>query len=377
MKYKVGDKVRVRQWDDMAKEFGESFGSIDIPHFYFPRSMEKYCGEVVTIEKADTCSYHIKEDEEHWYWTDDMFEPYKVTLARQADFIDKEAYSKLIKQLEKQPIIFAPKSSIDGFKVSTGLINNIAKETREMVKKNIETEIEKKKVHPKDEDHLKRVEKIKKKIEYYKWKSGFNLIDEVVPGRVVKVTYYYKKYEMVCDPRDEFSMEKVLYLAIAKEMYGHTLTPEGIEKKAEELKYEKVYVKKVEQAMKMLAAMKELGKENAEYEALLEARRQKRWERKQRQMDRRAEKKRIQEEAFELDQEDTLSNPDMYDQIMTMEESFNYLEECGFNVVEHILVDENNVEEMIEKFNPEEYELPVDGLIFKYNDVFYGNSLGN
>lgn len=80
--------------------------------------------------------------------------------------------------------------------------------------------------------------------------------------------------------------------------------------------------------------------------------------------------------AFELDQEDTLSNPDMYDQIMTMEESFNYLEECGFNVVEHILVDENNVEEMIEKFNPEEYELPVDGLIFKYNDVFYGNSLG-
>lgn len=42
--------------------------------------------------------------------------------------------------------------------------------------------------------------------------------------------------------------------------------------------------------------MKDLEKENAEYEALLEARRQKRWERKQKQMDRRAEKKRIQEE---------------------------------------------------------------------------------
>lgn len=296
MKYKVGDKVRVRQWDDMAKEFGESFGSIDIPHFYFPRSMEKYCGEVVTIEKADTCSYHIKEDEEHWYWTDDMFEPYKVTLARQADFIDKEAYSKLIKQLEKQPIIFAPKSSIDGFKVSTGLINNIAEETKEMVKKNIETEIEKKKVHPKDEDHLKRVEKIQNKIDYYKRESGFEKIEEVVPEKVLKVTFNGRTSKLVCDSRDVFSLEKALYIAIAKRYWTDTCTSEGIEKKAEEIKLEKCYVNKVEKAKKLLAAMKDLEKENAEYEALLEARRQKRWERKQRQMDRRAEKKKAQEE---------------------------------------------------------------------------------
>lgn len=157
MKYKVGDKVRVRQWDDMAKEFGFSGctkSNIDILGCLFTNNMKKFCGSVVTISNiaSDNSRYLIKEDDQNWYWTDDMFEPYKVTLARQADFIDKEAYSKLIKQLEKQPIIFAPKSSIDGFKVSTGLINNIAEETKEMVKKNIETEIEKKKVHPKDEE---------------------------------------------------------------------------------------------------------------------------------------------------------------------------------------------------------------------------------
>lgn len=179
MKYKVGDKVRVRQWDDMVKEFGELFSDISIvkadDRCLFKNEMKKYCGTVVTIEKVvnEYERYLIEEDYKNWYWTDEMFEPYKVTLACQADFIDKEAYSKLIKQLEKQPIIFAPKSSIDGFKVSTGLINNIAKETREMVKKNIETEIEKKKVHPKDEDHLKRVEKIQKRIDYYKRESGF------------------------------------------------------------------------------------------------------------------------------------------------------------------------------------------------------------
>lgn len=300
MKYKVGDKVRVRQWDDMAKEFGFSGctkSNIDILGCLFTNNMKKFCGSVVTISNiaSDNSRYLIKEDDQNWYWTDDMFENVYYSCADKITKDLQEAYDKVYKSiLPKYP---KHNDMLDTFtKIPKGEIKITAEETKEMVKKNIETEIEKKKVHPKDEDHLKRVEKIKKKIEYYKWKSGFNLIDEVVPGRVVKVTYYYKKYEMVCDPRDEFSMEKVLYLAIAKEMYGHTLTPEGIEKKAEELKYEKVYVKKVEQAMKMLAAMEELEKENAEYEALLEARRQKRWERKQRQMDRRAEKKRLQEE---------------------------------------------------------------------------------
>lgn len=297
MKYKVGDKVRVRQWDDMVEEFGESAGSIDTPACSFEEDMRLYCGTIVTIKevKDDESYYIIEEDNEDWFWTDEMFENMYYSCADKITKDLQEAYDKVFKSiLPKYP---KHNDMLDIFtKIPKGEIKITAEETKEMVKKNIETEIEKKKVHLKDEDHLKRVEKIKKKIEYYKWKSGFNLIDEVVPGRVVKVTYYYKKYEMVCDPRDEFSMEKVLYLAIAKEMYGHTLTPEGIEKKAEELKYEKVYVKKVEQAMKMLAAMEELEKENAEYEALLEARRQKRWERKQRQMDRRAEKKKAQEE---------------------------------------------------------------------------------
>ena len=160
-----------------------------------------------------------------------------------------------------------------------------------------------KKVHPKDEDHLKRVEKIKKKIEYYKRESGFEKIEEVVPEKILNIkikegvaTIFGYEGKIVCDERDKFSMEYALYLALAKCDYGKKYTAEGIEKKAGELKFERCYVDKVEKAKKLLAAMEELKKENAEYEALLEARRQKRWERKQRQMDRRAEKKRLQEE---------------------------------------------------------------------------------
>lgn len=301
MKYKVGDKVRVRQWDDMVKEFGffdDLKKDINIPGCTFVNNMKKFCGRVVTIS-SNTIScgndiHLIKEDDQNWYWTDDMFENVYYSCA---DNINKSLQNACVKVFESiLPKYPKHNDMLDTFtKIPKGEIKITAEEIKEMMKENKTVEA-KKEVHPKDEDHLKRIEKIQKKIEYYKWKSGFNLIDEVVPGRVVKVTYCYKKYEMVCDPRDEFSMEKVLYLTIAKEMYGNMLTPEGIEKKAEELKYEKVYVKKVEQGMKMLVAMEELKKENAEYEALLEARRQKRWERKQRQMDRRAEKKRLQEE---------------------------------------------------------------------------------
>ena len=242
----------------MVEEFGlYDREDISIPSCFFVKEMREYCGSVVTIRNL-TCSnsrYFIEEDDCCFFWTDDMFEPYKVSIQSQTDFINKEAYDKLIKQLENRPIIFAPQSSTDGYKVATGLIENIAKETREMVKKNIETEIKKKKVHPKDEDHLKRVEKIQKRIDYYSKKSGFDLIEEVVSRRVVKVTYYRKEYKMVCDPRDTFSMEKVLYLALAKHIYGWKYTSEGIEQIADELKYKREYVKKVEQAMKMLAAI--------------------------------------------------------------------------------------------------------------------------
>lgn len=231
MKYKVGDKVRVRQWDDMVKEYGfidSVERDIYIPDCTFVNSMKKFCGSVVTISNivSNNNRYLIKEDDHLWYWIDEMFEPYKVTLARQADFIDKEAFSKMVEQFKKQPIIFATKSNIEECKLSTELMEKIAEETREMVKKNIETEIEKKKKHPKDEDHLKRVEKIQKKINYYKTESGFSLIEEVVPGRVVKVTYLCNENKMVCDPRDEFSMEKVLYLAIAKSWYKDQYTSE-------------------------------------------------------------------------------------------------------------------------------------------------------
>lgn len=306
MKYKVGDKVRVRQWDDMAKEFGFygcTKSNIDILGCLFTNSMKKFCGSVVTISNiaSDNSRYLIKEDYQNWYWTDDMFENMYYSCADKITKDLQEAYDKVFKSiLPKYP---KHNDMLDiSTKIPKGEIKITAEETKEMVKENKTVEA-KKEVHPKDEDHLKRVKKIQKKINYYKRESGFEKIEEVVPEKVLNIkikegvaTIFGYEGKIVCDERDKFSMEYALYLALAKCDYGKKYTSEGIEKKAGELKFERCYVDKVEKAKKLLAAMKELEKENAEYEALLEARRQKRWERKQRQMDRRAEKKKLQEE---------------------------------------------------------------------------------
>ena len=93
-----------------------------------------------------------------------------------------------------------------------------------------------------------------------------------------------------------------------------------------------------------------------------------------------AKDRNIKYKAFELVQDYTYekskSDPSLLDHIFNISESFNYLSECGFDVVEHDFVTQDNVEEMIKKYNPENYEFPVDGLIFEYNDYLYGKSLG-
>ena len=64
MKYKVGDKVRVRKdlW------IGTHYGA------YFASEMDDYKGSVVTICGTYSTCYCIKEDEGRCVWTDEMFE---------------------------------------------------------------------------------------------------------------------------------------------------------------------------------------------------------------------------------------------------------------------------------------------------------------
>lgn len=67
MKYKVGDKVRVRSDLQISRRYGT---------YMFASGMDDYKGSVVTISKAhqNLYFYCIEEDGGRWIWADEMFE---------------------------------------------------------------------------------------------------------------------------------------------------------------------------------------------------------------------------------------------------------------------------------------------------------------
>lgn len=62
----------------------------------------------------------------------------------------------------------------------------------------------------------------------------------------------------------------------------------------------------------------------------------------------------------------------------TREEELNYLESLGFTVVDHPLVNRDNLEKEVREYENKikTSDLPSDGLVLQFNDIAYGNSLG-
>lgn len=67
MRYKVGDKVKIRE--DLV--VGKEYGADD-----FARGMKPYKGKIATITSVcgDTYRIDIDDNDYKWHWTDEMFE---------------------------------------------------------------------------------------------------------------------------------------------------------------------------------------------------------------------------------------------------------------------------------------------------------------
>lgn len=94
MKYKAGDTVQIRQWDDMEREFGIKRGNIDCCFSFVPE-MREFCGRRLKIVRfrrnlAGETDYVLK-DGRGWSFSEDMFEKIGLTalIKRRQDVKDR------------------------------------------------------------------------------------------------------------------------------------------------------------------------------------------------------------------------------------------------------------------------------------------------
>lgn len=80
-KFKVGEIVRIREWDDMEKEFGTTMSGSIKCHRYFSEGMKPLCGEYAKIVGlAKNCVevtlklFGCDKSVQSWHYSTDMIE---------------------------------------------------------------------------------------------------------------------------------------------------------------------------------------------------------------------------------------------------------------------------------------------------------------
>lgn len=70
MSFKKGDRVRIREWDDMAEEYGTDGWGITVPgeDNLIALDMKKYCGKEAKVAVCEKGEYTLEIDDEYWWW---------------------------------------------------------------------------------------------------------------------------------------------------------------------------------------------------------------------------------------------------------------------------------------------------------------------
>lgn len=259
MKYKVGDKVRVRQWDDMAKEFGVNNGNIPINGCLFVKEMKQYCGRTYEVYGKSLYYYILATENEvlEWCFTDSMLEDVN-SLSYTPDSSTLETEDTIWK-LKDNKIIGTPKSK---------------KEGKEMKQRTYR-------------------ERLEEQLDTYQKDSEIKAIEIIVPGKIVKVimndclgTALITK----CHKDDTFSLEKAITVAYVKYNSGN-LTPKGIEYEIERFYHYKTNVRKLKKAMKVYETQQKLKALDEEEERIRANKKRKKIAQKKRRTERIAEEK--------------------------------------------------------------------------------------
>ena len=93
LKYKVGDKVRIKSLDWYNKN-KDVDGDVLCGEFDFVEGMKKFCSETFTISDDDGDCYLMLEDNYGYAWTDEMIDCLAEDESKNTDDINRESYVK-------------------------------------------------------------------------------------------------------------------------------------------------------------------------------------------------------------------------------------------------------------------------------------------
>lgn len=95
MKYKVGDLVKIKKWEQLVKEYDCSYNNetgqtlyINTPYYRFLDEMRNYCGDIMEIGRIVDKAYLMKGSK--YIWTDEMIERIANRLSGNATYNDLE-----------------------------------------------------------------------------------------------------------------------------------------------------------------------------------------------------------------------------------------------------------------------------------------------
>lgn len=97
MKYKVGDKVKIKSldWYNANRDYN---GNVECGFYYFIEEMSKYCGKILTIGEIYRNYYDLQEDE-NFIWTDDMFDSI-IDIIENTDDVESKTSSEQMVSLK-------------------------------------------------------------------------------------------------------------------------------------------------------------------------------------------------------------------------------------------------------------------------------------
>ena len=119
MKYKVGDKVRIKSEDWYNRYINGKEGDCGTCPFTF--EMKIFCGQVLTIKWVHQNWYYMVEDNSKYFWTDEMIEG----LVEEETIHNKWTGLKVELELSKTVIGVSNVESINGERFMSGFVKAI------------------------------------------------------------------------------------------------------------------------------------------------------------------------------------------------------------------------------------------------------------